>query len=63
MRGKGINLDTGFLSAGTTTREPFEAEIVRREMRVIRKRKGSASRSRTPLRAMTFLIAHEQSSE
>lgn len=36
MRGKGINFDTGFLSAGTTTREPFDPEIVRREMRVIR---------------------------
>ena len=36
MRGKGINFDTGFLSAGTTTREPFDLEVVRREMRVIR---------------------------
>jgi len=36
MRGKGINFDTGLLSAGTTTREPFDPEIVRREMRVIR---------------------------
>jgi len=36
MRGKGINFDTGILSAGTTTRETFDPEIVRREMRVIR---------------------------
>src|SRR2546425_10980518 len=36
MRGKGITYDTGFLSAGTSTREPFDTEIVRREMRVIR---------------------------
>ena len=36
MRGKGINFDTGFISAGTTTREPFDPEVVRREMRVIR---------------------------
>ena len=37
MRGKGINYDTGFLSAGgTTTHEPFEPETVRREMRIIR---------------------------
>src|SRR5206468_8376147 len=36
MRGKGITFDTGFLSAGTSTREPFDPEVVRREMRVIR---------------------------
>src|SRR5580765_8464347 len=36
MRGKGITYDTGFLSAGTTTREPFDPEVVRREMRIIR---------------------------
>jgi hypothetical protein len=36
MRGKGIGFDTGFLSAGTSTREPFDPEVVRREMRVIR---------------------------
>jgi hypothetical protein len=36
MRGKGINFDTGFLSARTSTREPFEPDIVRREMRIIR---------------------------
>jgi hypothetical protein len=35
MRFKGINYDTGFISAGTTTREPFEAEIVKREMEII----------------------------
>jgi hypothetical protein len=35
LRGKGINFDTGFLSAGTSTREPFDPAIVRREMRII----------------------------
>ena len=33
---KGITFDTGFRSAGTSTREPFDPEIVRHEMRVIR---------------------------
>ena len=36
MRGRGINFDTGFLSTGTSTREPFDEDIVKREMRVIR---------------------------
>ena len=36
MRGKGVTYDTGFLSAGTSTREPFDPEVVQREMRVIR---------------------------
>jgi hypothetical protein len=36
MRGKGITFDTGFISAGTSTREPFDPEIIRREMRIIR---------------------------
>lgn len=36
MRGRGITYDTGFLSAGTSTREPFDPDVVRREMRVIR---------------------------
>jgi hypothetical protein len=36
MRARGINYDTGFLSAGTSTREPFDPEVVRREMRIIR---------------------------
>jgi hypothetical protein len=36
MRARGINYDTGFLSAGTSTHEPFDPEVVRREMRVIR---------------------------
>ena len=36
MRTKGINFDTGFFNAGTSTREPFDADVVRREMRVIR---------------------------
>ncbi|MFD6274358.1 hypothetical protein ACFWFI_01995 [Streptomyces sp. NPDC060209] len=36
MRVFGINFDTGFTSAGTTTREPFDAAVVRREMEIIR---------------------------
>ncbi|WP_129843992.1 hypothetical protein [Streptomyces sp. RFCAC02] len=36
MRVFGINFDTGFTSAGTTTREPFDPAVVGREMRVIR---------------------------
>jgi hypothetical protein len=36
MRAKGINYDTGFLSAGTSTHEPFDPDVVRREMRIIR---------------------------
>jgi hypothetical protein len=36
MRVKGINYDTGFLSAGTSTHEPFEPDVVRCEMRIIR---------------------------
>ena len=36
MRGKGLTFDTGFLSAGTSTREPFDPDVVRREMRIIR---------------------------
>jgi len=36
MRAFGINYDTGFVSAGSTTHEPVEPETVRRDMRVIR---------------------------
>jgi hypothetical protein len=36
MRGKGITYDTGFLSGGTSTHEPFDPEVVRGEMRIIR---------------------------
>lgn len=36
MRVKGITYDTGFLNPVGSTREPFDPEIVRREMRVIR---------------------------
>jgi hypothetical protein len=35
MRGRGINYDTGFFNAGTSTHEPFDPALVRREMRVI----------------------------
>lgn len=36
MRAYGITYDTGFTSAGTTTHEPFDPDLVRREMRIIR---------------------------
>jgi hypothetical protein len=36
MRIRGINYDTGFISGGATTHEPFDPEIVRREMQIIR---------------------------
>ncbi|MEU8203536.1 hypothetical protein [Streptosporangium sp. NPDC049046] len=41
MRGKGITYDTGFIDtgladAGPSTREPFDPDVVKREMRVIR---------------------------
>jgi hypothetical protein len=35
MRFKGINYDTGFMSAGITTREPFDPQVVKREMQII----------------------------
>jgi hypothetical protein len=35
MRFKGINYDTGFISAGNTTREPFDPKVVKREMQII----------------------------
>ncbi|MEU5552557.1 hypothetical protein ABZ738_22535 [Micromonospora sp. NPDC047793] len=36
MRVFGMNYDTGFVSAGSTTHEPFAPETVRRDLRVIR---------------------------
>ncbi|MEO3819503.1 hypothetical protein [Plantactinospora sp. B24E8] len=36
MRVFGMNYDTGFVSAGSTTHEPFDPENVRRDLRVIR---------------------------
>ncbi|HXY40258.1 MAG TPA: hypothetical protein VEQ10_11325 [Vicinamibacteria bacterium] len=35
MQRKGITYDTGFLNAGTSTREPFDPKVVEREMRII----------------------------
>ncbi|GAB2689633.1 hypothetical protein [Kitasatospora kifunensis] len=35
MRGKGINYDTGFAPTGSLSRNSFEPEVVREEMRVI----------------------------
>lgn len=36
MRGKGVTYDTGFILDGPSTREPFDTDVVKREMRVIR---------------------------
>jgi hypothetical protein len=36
MRGKGISYDTGFFNQGVSTHEPFDPEVVRREMAIIR---------------------------
>ncbi|REH48346.1 hypothetical protein BCF44_105204 [Kutzneria buriramensis] len=36
MRANGISYDTGFLAGGTSTHEPFDPDVVRREMRIIR---------------------------
>lgn len=35
MRGNGVSYDTGFINAGVSTHEPFDLEVVKREMRVI----------------------------
>jgi hypothetical protein len=35
MRGKGITYDTGFFNAGVSTRDSFDCEVVKREMRII----------------------------
>ena len=36
MRAKGINYDTGFINKGVSSREPFDVEVVERELRIIR---------------------------
>jgi hypothetical protein len=36
VRGKGINYDTGFINKGTSSREPFDPAVVRREIEIIR---------------------------
>jgi hypothetical protein len=36
MRGKGICYDTGFFNRGVSTHEPFDPEVVERELRIIR---------------------------
>src|SRR4051794_25798002 len=36
MRAKGINYDTGFINKGVSSREPFDYEVVRRELQIIR---------------------------
>jgi hypothetical protein len=36
MRGKGICYDTGFFNRGVSTHEPFDPQVVARELRVIR---------------------------
>jgi hypothetical protein len=35
LRGKGITYDTGFFNAGVSTREPFDSEVARRELRIL----------------------------
>ena len=36
MRAYGISYDTGFVRGGGSSREPFDPEVVRRELRIIR---------------------------
>ena len=36
MRAKGICYDTGFFNRGVSTHEPFDPEVVGRELRIIR---------------------------
>lgn len=36
MRARGINYDTGFINRGVSSREPFDAAVVRRELQIIR---------------------------
>ena len=36
MRAYGISYDTGFVRGGESSREPFDPEVVRRELRIIR---------------------------
>jgi hypothetical protein len=36
MRGNGISYDTGFIRNGASSREPFDPEVVKRELRIIR---------------------------
>jgi hypothetical protein len=36
MRAKGINYDTGFINKGVSSREPFDIEVVKRELQIIR---------------------------
>jgi hypothetical protein len=36
MRGKGISYDTGFVRNGVSSREPFDPEVVKRELQIIR---------------------------
>jgi hypothetical protein len=36
MRAYGISYDTGFIRGGGSSREPFDPEVVRRELRIIR---------------------------
>jgi hypothetical protein len=35
MRGKGVTYDTGFFNGGVSTHEPFDSDVVKREMRII----------------------------
>ncbi|MEU6413111.1 hypothetical protein [Microbispora sp. NPDC046933] len=60
MNGKGINFDTGFAdaaarAAGRSTRDPFDLDVVEREMRVIRE--DLHCTGRTPMRTSTWPVA------
>src|SRR6476659_6295243 len=36
IRGKGITYDTDFINLGVSTREPFDPDVAKREMQIIR---------------------------
>jgi hypothetical protein len=56
MRGEGITYDTGFIHAGTSTREDFDPGVVDRELRRVR-------RARRGLPRLTALAATVVGSE
>lgn len=35
MRARGIHYDTGFINKGVSSREPFDLDILRRELQII----------------------------
>lgn len=40
LRGRGVVFDTGFVNGASTTREPFDPQVVKREMQLIRHELG-----------------------